>query len=111
METYESVANEASILFDRALTKVVEANLQVQQGNEPRTGPLFFPKGIELIYMSLNVGGKIELTFSIAGPDAKYPGKKESAMTITGSKPPEGIACQDSGMARGIASSQPDLLS
>ncbi|SEA65855.1 hypothetical protein [Nitrosospira multiformis] len=78
METYESVANEAGKLFEKSLTRLVEANLQILQKEDvQREVPLFFPKGIELIYMSFKLGDKTELTFAIAGPNAKFPPNKE----------------------------------
>jgi hypothetical protein len=85
METYQSVAAEAGDLLEKTLIKLAEATLKVSQEQPERTVPLFFPKGIELVYLSFKVGDKIELALAIAGPDAKYPPKSASdkpSMTI-----------------------------
>jgi hypothetical protein len=86
-EVYENSMKEIATLFDSVLMKLVEANLHIREGEKagvPRTDPLFFPKGIELIYISLKVGDKTGVTFAVAGPNAKYPEKKESNVAVTG---------------------------
>ena len=82
METYENLATEAGNLLEKTILKLAEANLKASQEQIERTTPLFFPKGIELIYLTFKVGEKNELTLAIAGPDAKYPSRNEPGMTI-----------------------------
>jgi hypothetical protein len=43
---------------------------------------LFFPNGIELLYVKLAFGKDIDITIAIAGEKAKYPGASGAAVLV-----------------------------
>jgi hypothetical protein len=66
------VSDEIVSLLTRCLDKVTHASNAVAPRDGDPPGRLFFPAGIELIYIKFNLG-KADVTFALAGPNAKYP--------------------------------------
>lgn len=73
------VADEVVSLVARCLEKVTQANMAVAHEVGDPPARLFFPSGIELIYVKFQIGRTADVTFALAGPNAKYP--KDPAMS------------------------------
>jgi hypothetical protein len=67
------VANEIVSMVTKCLDKVSQANQEVADQKGDPHKRLFFPAGIELIYVKLHFGKEAGVTFALAGPNAKYP--------------------------------------
>jgi|HubBroStandDraft_5_1064220.scaffolds.fasta_scaffold02022_11 hypothetical protein len=67
------MSDEIVRLVTRCLDKVTHANntVALREGDPP--GRLFFPAGIELIYVKFKIGTTADITFAIAGPKATFP--------------------------------------
>lgn len=66
-----ATAEQARNLFDSAIDKIARASEQARKSTgDPATPRLFFPNGIEVIYLKFKVGDKIDIALTIAGKDA-----------------------------------------
>jgi hypothetical protein len=66
-----ATAEQVRKLFDAAIDKIVSGSEEALKSTEDPAKPrLFFPNGIELIYLKFKVGDKIDIALTIAGKDA-----------------------------------------
>ena len=72
-EIYKNVAQEATTLIQKTLDKLASAGGALVSKEGDGGVRLFFPEGIELIYVHFKVGTTVDLTVAIAGEKAKYP--------------------------------------
>jgi hypothetical protein len=77
------VSDEVLRLIARCLEKVTHANNAAARRDGDPPGRLFFPAGIELIYVTFKIGKAADVTFALAGPNAKYPKPAELTETST----------------------------
>ncbi len=78
-----ATAEQVRNLFDAAIDKIVRASVQgSKSADDPAKPRLFFPNGIEVIYLKFKVGDKIDIALTIAGKDApiKTPALVSSSM-------------------------------
>jgi hypothetical protein len=79
----KTARDEASKLVRDTLASLAQAGAPngavAKDSTEPR---LFFPTGIELLYFKLAFGKEIDITISIAGEKAKYPGTSGAAVLV-----------------------------
>jgi hypothetical protein len=73
MVSEQSATDEVVSLVARCLEKVMDANKAVVYGEGDPPGRLFFPRGIEVVYVRFKINMQTDITFALSGPDAKYP--------------------------------------
>jgi hypothetical protein len=81
--TFKDIVEEADGSLEKALKNLVSAKIAAaaQSAGEPGKG-LFFPDGIQLIYLSFNVKNIGEVTLAIAGEKAKYPNQPNQGSVL-----------------------------
>jgi hypothetical protein len=80
-------AGNASKMFEEIIDRLVKANLEYSKGvKESQQGRLFFPNGIELLYLKFKVGDNIDISFASAGKDVPI----KIASTLEAAATPEG---------------------
>ncbi|MGF6994637.1 hypothetical protein [Paraburkholderia sp. GAS32] len=65
------IAAEAEKTFGNIIERIAKANESSYKNlQEPQDKRLFFPNGIELLYLKFKVGEQVDITIAVAGKDA-----------------------------------------